>query len=451
MSVYTVKAPASLRGEVALPASKSISNRLLILSALCGSDQAPDNLSDSDDTHVLLSALRSDLSHVDIGAAGTAMRFLTAYLATRPGAHVLTGSERMKKRPIALLVDALRRLGASIEYLGEDGFPPLKIVGGGLSGGELSLPGNVSSQYVSALMMIAPTLRGGLRLTLEGDVVSVPYIEMTLSLMRGFGADVCWDGRTVAVAEGAYEYRQVTVEADWSAASYWYAMAALRPGARVSLPGLLPPPDEAMRQGGGAVASVQGDACGTYVARHLGVFSSWERWGAVALSFRPVLPNLKITATTGEGIGDSPLPPADLPEGALFYDFVNQPDLAQTYVVLCCLMGRKFRFVGLRSLRIKETDRIAALVAEARKLGFCLESVGDDSLCWEGAACPPSDEPIETYKDHRMAMSFAVASLARERVRIADPGVVSKSYPRFWDDLRSMGFTVEEEEEGRCS
>lgn len=451
MSVYTVKAPASLRGEVVLPASKSISNRLLILSALCGSNRTPDNLSDSDDTQVLLSALRSDLSHVDIGAAGTAMRFLTAYLATRPGAHVLTGSERMKKRPIALLVDALRRLGATIDYLGEEGFPPLKIVGGGLSGGELSLPGNVSSQYVSALIMIAPTLRGGLRLTLEGDVVSVPYIEMTLSLMRGFGADVRWDGRTVAVAEGTYEYRQVTVEADWSAASYWYAMAALRPGAHISLPGLMPPPDEAVRQGRGTVASVQGDACGTYVARHLGVFSSWERWGAIALSFHPVFPDLKITTTMGEGIGDSPLPPADLPEGALFYDFVNQPDLAQTYVVLCCLMGRKFRFVGLRSLRIKETDRIAALVAEARKLGFSLEAVGDDTICWNGATCPPSDEPIETYKDHRMAMSFAVASLVRESVRIADPGVVSKSYPHFWDDLRSMGFTVEEEEGGSRS
>ncbi len=439
MSVYTVKGPASLRGEVVLPASKSISNRLLILSALCGSGRVPDNLSDSDDTRVLLSALRSDLAHVDIGAAGTAMRFLTAYLATRPGVHVLTGSERMKKRPIGLLVDALRRLGASIEYLGEEGFPPLRIAGGGLSGGEISLPGNVSSQYVSALMMIGPTLRGGLRLTLEGDVVSVPYIEMTLSLMRRFGADVCWDGRAVAVAEGAYDYRQETVEADWSAASYWYAMAALRPGARVCLPGLLPPAGE------GTPSSVQGDACGTYVARHLGVFSSWEDWGAIALSFRPVLPNLKITTVTGEGAEDAPRLPDDLPDGALFYDFVNQPDLAQTYVVLCCLMGRMFHFTGLRSLRIKETDRIAALVAEARKLGFCLEAVGDDCIRWVGATCQPSDEPIETYKDHRMAMSFAVASLARESVRIADPGVVSKSYPRFWDDLRSMGFTVEEE------
>lgn len=431
MSVYTVKAPAALRGEVVLPASKSISNRLLILSALCGSGRTPDNLSDSDDTRVMVGALQSDLSRVDVGAAGTAMRFLAAYLATRPGSHVLTGSERMKKRPIAPLVEALRSLGAAIEYLGDEGFPPLRISGGRLSGGDLSLPGDVSSQYVSALMMIGPTLPGGLRLTLVGDVVSVPYIEMTCSLMRLFGADVRWDGRTVVVAESPYEYRQMAVEADWSAASYWYAMAALSPGARVTLPGLLPPPGE------GATASVQGDACGVYVARRLGAFSSWEDETVVVRSFKPFLPNLKIT-TTIEGGAAAPF------DGILSYDFVNQPDLAQTYVVLCCLKGEKFRFSGLRSLRIKETDRIAALVAEARKLGYSLEA-GDDSICWDGATCPPSDEPIETYKDHRMAMSFAVASLVRPCVRIADPGVVSKSYPRFWDDLRSMGFSVEEE------
>ena len=217
MTTYSVKAPQSLSGVVKLPTSKSISNRLLILSALSGSQALPDGLSDSDDTRVLIDALRSDLSHIDIGAAGTSMRFLTAYLATRPGTHVITGSERMKKRPIALLVDALRSLGAKIDYLGEQGCPPLRIEGGSLRGGRLTLPGSVSSQYISALMMIAPMLEGGLSLTLEGNVVSVPYIEMTRRLMETFGARVTWADGVVTVEQGLYTYRQLTVESDWSA------------------------------------------------------------------------------------------------------------------------------------------------------------------------------------------------------------------------------------------
>lgn len=407
MSAFVIKAPASLSGVISLPTSKSISNRLLLLTALSGSDMTPDALSDSDDTRVMQEALRSDLTRVDVGAAGTSMRFMTAFLATRPGAHVITGSERMKRRPIGLLVDALRELGAKIDYLGEEGFPPLRIEGGSLTGGHLTLPGGISSQYISALMMIGPTLRGGITITLEGTVVSAPYITMTRRLMEAFGAEVAWAGGVLAVKEGPYVYRQMTVEADWSAASYWYAMVALRPGSTVRLLGL-------------GKRSTQGDSEGAAIASHLGVSTTYQADG--------------VTISSDHA-----------PDGGIFsYCFVNQPDLAQTYIVLCCLMGIKFCFSGLQSLRIKETDRIAALVAETRKLGFVIEAVGDDSIRWDGMRCQPSSDPISTYKDHRMAMSFAVASLAQDNVCIVDPDVVSKSYPSFWDDLRKAGFSISE-------
>lgn len=407
MSTYIIKAPAEIAGEVALPTSKSISNRLLILSALSGSGRMPDGLSDSDDTRVMLEALGSDMKKVDIGAAGTSMRFLTAYLATRPGVHEITGSERMKKRPIALLVEALRALGAEIEYLGENGCPPLRIKGGSVHGGHITLPGSVSSQYISALMMIGPTLEGGLSITLQGSLVSVPYIGMTRRLMEDFGAEVAWTGGVIAIGERPYEYRQVRVEADWSAASYWYAIAALRPGTSIKLLGL-------------NKDSAQGDSEGAKVAERLGVKTEYEEDG--------------VRITSG----------GHVEEGVLRYCFVNEPDLAQTYVVLCCLMGVKFDFTGLQSLRIKETDRIAALVAETRKLGYVIEAVGDDRIRWGGERCRATDAPIATYKDHRMAMSFALASLARPSVTIAEPDVVTKSYPGYWRDLRSVGFSVED-------
>ncbi len=407
MSTYIIKAPAEIAGEVALPKSKSISNRLLILSALSGSGRMPDGLSDSDDTRVMLEALGSDMKKVDIGAAGTSMRFLTAYLATRPGVHEITGSERMKKRPIALLVEALRALGAEIEYLGENGCPPLRIKGGCVHGGHITLPGSVSSQYISALMMIGPTLEGGLSITLQGSLVSVPYIGMTRRLMEDFGAEVAWTGGVIAIGERPYEYRQMRVEADWSAASYWYAIAALRPGTSIKLLGL-------------NKDSAQGDSEGAKIAERLGVKTEYEEDG--------------VRITSG----------GHVEEGVLRYCFVNEPDLAQTYVVLCCLMGVKFDFTGLQSLRIKETDRIAALVAEARKLGYAIEAVGDDRIRWGGERCCATDTPIATYKDHRMAMSFALAALTRPSVTIAEPDVVTKSYPGYWSDLRSVGFSVED-------
>lgn len=406
MSTYFIKAPRQLSGDIELPTSKSISNRLLILSALSGSGLLPDNLSDSDDTKVMIEAMNSDLSHVDVGAAGTSMRFLTAYLATRCGVHEITGSERMKKRPIALLVDALRTLGAGIDYMGEIGFPPLRIDGGRVTGGHITLPGGVSSQYISALMMIGPTLKGGLRITLEGDIVSLPYILMTKRLMELFGAEVVRTGGVIAIKEQPYVYKQMRVEADWSAASYWYSMAALRPGTSLRLAGL----DKDSTQGDSEVAKI---------AEPLGVKTEFTDGGVTITS-------------VAEHVGE------------YSYCFVNQPDLAQTFVVLCCLLGVKFNFTGLQSLRIKETDRISALVAETRKLGYEIESVGDDCLKWDGRRCAPSHNPIATYKDHRMAMAFAPAALTTDGTAISEPSVVSKSYPSFWADLRKVGFTIDE-------
>lgn len=411
MNTYIVKPPATLSGTIQLPTSKSISNRLLLLSALCGSQSRPSDLSDSDDTAVMLKALDSDLSHVDVGAAGTSMRFLTAYLATVSGRHEITGSARMLQRPIGLLVEALRELGAKVDYLGHEGFPPLAIEGGHIAGGHLTLPGNVSSQYISALMMIGPTLQGGLSITLEGEIISTPYILMTMRLMRLFGAEVSWSSGVIAVREGGYTYKQMSVEGDWSAASYWYAMVALQPGSSVQLLGL----DE---------DSAQGDSAVVRIAEPLGVSTTYNNKGVL------------ITSS------------GNLPKH-FDYDFVNQPDLAQTFAVLCCLLGVPYKLSGLRSLRIKETDRLAALENELRKIGYVVrahqEPNGDETLVWDGTTCHATEgKPIETYKDHRMAMAFAPAALRHKVVSIADPAVVSKSYPKFWDHLRSVGFSIEE-------
>lgn len=406
MTTYRIRGAKALGGSITLPTSKSISNRLLLLTALSGSEARPTNLSESDDTRVMLAALDSDMSHVDVGAAGTSMRFMTAYLATRPGLHTITGSERMQKRPIGLLVEALRSLGAKIDYVKEEGFPPLKIEGGHVSGGELTLPGNVSSQYISALMMIGPTLRGGLTIRLEGELISTPYIMMTKRLMELFGAKVSWDGNVITIAEGEYAYAQMNVEGDWSAASYWYSMAALMPGSEIRLLGL----DE---------ESTQGDSAGAKIAAPLGVSTTYEADGATLRS-------------------------ASVSPERFEYDFVSQPDLAQTFAVLCCLMNVPYRLSGLRSLRIKETDRLAALENELRKLGYVVHAEGDEHLVWDGTRCEPTSEPIATYKDHRMAMAFAPAALSLGEVTIADPAVVSKSYPLFWDDLKSVGFEIEE-------
>lgn len=404
-----VSAPETLRGQVILPSSKSISNRALTINALAGSDMDVENVSDCDDTSVMMKWLSQHPDTIDIGAAGTAMRFSTALLAVSEGVHTITGTERMKNRPIGVLVNALRQLGAEVEYVEKEGYPPLRVTGkDNLEGGEVSLPGDVSSQYISALLMIAPKLKKGLRLTLTGNIVSRPYIDMTLSVMRDYGACAEWEGESIVVKPVPYTASPYQVESDWSAASYWYEMVALTrdKNAQVVLPRLF-------------TDSVQGDSHGANVFEQLGVHTEY-RGDEIVLTKQGKCVDF------------------------LEYDFVEMPDLAQTFVVTCCMLGVPFHFKGLQSLKIKETDRILALKTELAKLGFCIEDRNDSELLWnlQRSSSERAKEGIDTYEDHRMAMAFAPAALTLGSLIINDPQVVSKSYPRYWEDLKSIGFKV---------
>ena len=394
-----------------LPSSKSISNRLLLLNVLSGSGVVPENVSESDDTKVMRQALDGNLEHVDVGAAGTSMRFLTAYLALTEGIHTITGSERMKQRPITLLVEALRSLGAEIEYIETEGYPPLRIKGGCLKSGVVELDGSVSSQYISALLMIAPQIDGGLTMRLVGKINSRPYIAMTLEQMSRFGAKYEWKDNQIVVSGGGYTYSPIRVESDWSAASYWYAIAALTPGREYVLEGL-------------EQKSLQGDSAVVQIATGLGVETVFTSSGII----------IKATGKTPENY---------------IYDFSQQPDLAQTFVVLCCLLGVRFSFTGLESLKIKETDRITALITELRKVGYTLMTNDTDTIEWNGDYREKqSTAVISTYKDHRMAMAFAPIAFVMGDIKIDDPMVVTKSYPRYWEDFSSVADveTIEEAE-----
>ena len=408
---YSISAPESLYTKIDLPASKSISNRALVLKALAHGTQPLDNIADCDDTMVIIKAFHEEREVIDIKAAGTAMRFLAAFYSTQPGTHILTGTERMKQRPIGILVEALRQLGAQIDYVEKEGFPPLQITGAQLKSKGLTLPGDVSSQYISALLMIAPTLPDGLTLRLLGKVTSLPYIDMTLQLMKDFGAtanrDNLQDPMTISVQTGSYQDIPYIIENDWSAASYWYEMVALSqaPQARVSLPHL--------KKG-----STQGDWKGADVFSQLGVQTEFTPEGIYIYKQGKSVEKLE-------------------------HDFTKIPDLAQTFTVTCCMMGIPFLFTGLHTLRIKETDRISALINELRKLGYVLRADGDNALLWEGERCKPQDQPvIATYDDHRMAMAFAPAALRMPQITIEHPEVVSKSYPRYWEDLQQAGFKI---------
>lgn len=411
---YAPHIPQTLHACISLPASKSLSNRALLLCALSGKHSRVSNLSVCDDTRVMQRALSQSEETVDIEAAGTAMRFLTACFAATPGtSHVLTGTERMLQRPIGVLVDALRQLGADIAYEGQPGFPPLRIHGRQLHGGKLSLPANISSQYISALLMIAPLTEGGLTLSLEGDIVSRPYIDMTLSLMRHFGAVADWtDERTLRAEAGSYADGTVfQVESDWSAASYWYELTALSPDpeARIALPWL-------------SLSSIQGDSAVRRYFEPLGVQTVED----------PSLPGVVLARSARRSLQKDEVYTLDLS---------GTPDLAQTLVVTCALLRQPFRFTGLASLRIKETDRMAALQNELNKLGIALQIEGTETLSVtryaEGVPCNP-EAPIATYNDHRMAMAFAPAALLCPSLTIEHPEVVSKSYPDYWKNLQSL-------------
>lgn len=403
---YTIKSPVSLKASIKLPASKSICNRALILNALSYSPYEIRNLSDCDDTEVMVKALNSNDRDFDIKAAGTAMRFLTAFLSKVVGEWTITGTQRMKNRPIKILVDALNSLGARVEYMEKEGYPPLRIFGSALQGGEISLAGGVSSQYISALLMIAPLMEKGLTLHLEGAIISKPYINLTLQLMEQYGVKADWSGQTIKVRPQDYHPIPFTVESDWSAASYWYSMMVLSKNAEIELLGLFK-------------NSLQGDAAGAKLFAQLGVGTTYTDRGVI----------LKHNGNRTKKLN---------------YNFVNEPDLAQTFVVTCVLLNIPFRFTGLQSLKIKETDRIEALKTELCKLGYLLTDSNDSILEWNGERCEPQAHPvIATYEDHRMAMAFApVALVVPEGIEIADPQVVSKSYPHYWKDLRAAGFII---------
>ena len=418
MTRYRLTAPQQLDTTVDLPASKSISNRALIIYALSGGKTLPQNISDCDDTEVIVEALRNMPEEINIKAAGTAMRFMTAFLSLTSGVHVITGTERMKHRPIGTLVDALRMLGADIEYAGEQGFPPLRITGKPLQGGDLEMAGSISSQYISAMLMIGPMLEKGLTLRLTGDIISRPYIDLTLWMMGEYGAHAEWTSAdTITVEAKPYVARDYFIENDWSAASYWYEMLALSddPEATVRLTGLTD-------------GSKQGDSVTRYIFSLLGVKTV----------FQTKLQGVPQTVTLKQNGRCVP---------KLEYDFVNSPDLAQTFVVTCLAKNVPFHFKGLATLKIKETDRIEALKRETRKLGFVVESRNDSELLWDGERCEPAyDEGIDTYEDHRMALAFAPFALKQPGLIINNPQVVSKSYPKFWNDLEAAGFEVKSEQ-----
>ena len=416
-SLIHINLPARLQGTISLPTSKSISARALTISALTGGTQ-PQGLSDCDDTHALQAAIAHRPAIIDIGAAGTAMRFGTALFACTPGEHVLTGSPRMQERPIGLLVDALRSLGADITYEGTEGFPPLRVKGHPLKGGHTTIPASVSSQYISALLMIAPTMTEGLTLTLEGEIASRPYIDMTLAIMKAYGAQADWtaEGQAIRVAAGGYRPTEWTVEPDWSAASYWYEMVALSDDAEacICLKGL-------------RAESLQGDSCISQIFSPLGVKTTFTEEGAV------------LTKTAAVE--------------SLDFDFTHCPDLAQTVVATCAMMGVAFHFNGLKSLKIKETDRIVALQTELRKLGVEVAADNESMTLTTDAAAlfksrlrletAQASTPIATYADHRMALAFAPCAYRFPGLAIAHPEVVSKSYPAFWADLERVGATIE--------
>jgi 3-phosphoshikimate 1-carboxyvinyltransferase len=407
----------TLNGRIALTGSKSIANRALIIRALTPGGFPIHRLAAADDTVRLERMLASDDEVLDAGPAGTTFRFLTGFLSRRPGHQVLTGSQRMKERPIGILVDALRELGADIEYTEKEGYPPLKIGYSTLDrANALTIAADTSSQYISSLLMLAPTLPDGLRLTLDGEIVSIPYIKMTLSLMAYFGVESSWEDQTIVVPSQIYQAREFTVEADWSAASYYYGLAALADSADLQIDGLFPD-------------SVQGDAV---------VAKLYERFG-ITTTFNDT--GLRIEKPAG-----APVPP-------LFeQDFVECPDIAQTLMVTCAGLGVQALYSGLQTLFIKETDRVAAMKAELGKMGIALYKIpahmsgtgpGQQLFAQEGKADFSAGMPtFSTYHDHRMAMAVAPLALLHP-IRIEDPEVVGKSYPDFYQDFEQLGLVVE--------
>ena len=396
----------NLQSEIKITGSKSESNRLLLLQALYSNIQI-ENLSNSDDTRVMSKALSSTSNIVDVHHAGTAMRFLTAYFAFQKGREVvLTGSNRMKERPIKILVDALRELGADISYLETEGFPPLKINGKNPTKNKVTLQANVSSQYISALLLIAPKLENGLELTLEGNITSVPYIKMTLRLLEELGIETSFKDQTIKVKQQSAINNQIaTVESDWSSASYFYSIIALsKVGTKITLSSY-------------KAHSLQGDAVLADIYLQFGVKTTFKT-NRLVLQKVEMLNNLSL----------------------IELDLSNSPDIAQTITVTCFALGLECLLTGLHTLKIKETDRLLALKTEIEKLGGMV-TITTNSLHLKASNNLKSQVAIATYNDHRMAMAFAPLALKTSLI-INDAEVVSKSYPGFWNDLKTIGFQI---------
>ena len=388
--------------NITISGSKSESNRLLILQQIFPNLQI-ENLSDSDDTHHLQEALSSENEIADIGHAGTAMRFLTAFFANQDGeTKIIQGSERMHNRPIQILVDALRDLGAGIEYLEKDGYPPLKIIGKKITNSAVKINGNVSSQYISALMLIAPSLPNGLEIELMGKITSVPYINMTLKLLHQLDVEAKFEGQLIKIAsKSAVKNQTIVVESDWSSASYFYSLIALsKIGSSVTL--------SAYKKD-----SLQGDNCLADIYKHFGVQTIFKE-NSIVLS--------KVKTHQKE---------------VLKVDLKNAPDIAQTIAVTCYGLGVACDLSGLHTLKIKETDRLEALKKELTKLGANIE-VTNESLHLKASEEIKKNIAIETYNDHRMAMAFAPLAL-KVPIQILDSDVVSKSYRNFWNDMQQVG------------
>ncbi|GAA2995622.1 3-phosphoshikimate 1-carboxyvinyltransferase [Prevotella corporis] len=411
---YTITPPNHIDSTINLPPSKSISNRALIIHALAGGKVAPSNLSHCDDTEVIIKALKNKPETIDLMAAGTAMRFMTAYLSVTEGEHTLTGTERLRQRPIGILVEALRFLGAEIDYLGEEGYPPLRIRGKCLEGGQLEIVGNVSSQYISALLMIGPTLKNGLELKLIGDIVSRPYIDLTIHLMQEYGAEVEWtDVDTIKVGAKPYIEREYVIENDWTSAGYWYEILTL-----------MDDTDSQITFSGLQNGSRQGDSAVKYIFSLLGIKTTFAHKDLDKLT------DVSIKRY-----------PRTLPR--FEYNLTNQPDLAQTLIALCPVMNIHFRFTGLHNLKIKETDRIEAMKNEMAKLGYVINDINDSEMVWDGERCEKTEPVvIDTYKDHRIAMAFAPLCIQLGEIKINHPEVVTKSYPHYWDELEKAGFNI---------
>ncbi len=420
MKTITIKkADRNLTGSIRLPSSKSISNRLLIIQALASASFDIKQLSESDDTILLQDLLkkirehqgRLSLHELDAANAGTVMRFLTAYLSMIPGKWILTGSERMKQRPIGILVDCLKSMGAQIDYLAKLGFPPLLIHGINMRGREIIVDPGISSQFVSALILIGPKLPGGLTLHLSGSAVSFPYVKMTIRLLEYFDIHVVQGRSRIFISEGNYRPRDIKVEPDWSAAAFWYEAAALADHVDLELSGL-------------SRDSLQGDSILSDIFRAFNVFTEFTDKG------------VRLTKSS-----------QPLPEDHFKFTFSDHPDIAPAVITTCAMLGMHGSFSGLKSLQIKETDRLIALKTEFKKIGVTAETYSTGNLIPEleimaGQVASSTELPISTYSDHRMAMTFAPLAIQIGKIKIEDPDVVTKSYPGFWDDLVSLGYEI---------